>query len=386
MTVITDDRLDLELTGFLHAHAEELYGAPDASEMTWRIASRAASFRDRFERVIARPALRFALVALLVAVAMGAMAVGATHQGPTGNGLIVLGTSTFIDPLTGDYVIRAPCGGRCEDIFANEGIWGEVGWSRDGREIVFVDPDGLAGVAVTGGSGQSLWRYDSSDDRLSMIAACKPEDRDLERFPPRCYGPSLSRDGRSIAFIEDEIADPRDPTTWTWSLVVTDSESTARRQVFPIPGVAHGTEFLGDGRVAVGMHPPNVAQDVDTTSVILVDPTTGQLTEPVRPRQHAYAAVSPDGARIAYVGYGHEVVRDGIWRPEDNVPEVWLASVDGTGLRLIHRGSPTTDLNPPYWSPDGNGLAITGIGILDIPSGTIRPLPPGPVVGWISSG
>jgi hypothetical protein len=86
------------------------------------------------------------------------------------------------------------------------------------------------------------------------------------------------------------------------------------------------------------------------------------------------------------LGYGHEVVRDGIWRPEDNIPEVRVATIDGTDMRLIHRGFPAKGLNPPYWSPDGNALAMTGIGILVIKSGTLRPLPAGPVVGWISAG
>jgi Tol biopolymer transport system component len=124
--------------------------------------------------------------------------------------------------------------------------------------------------------------------------------------------------------------------------------------------------------------------DADVFRNVLVDLRTGEVEEPVKHWSRAIASASPDGTWLAYVTYGRPVVRDGIWRPEDNVPEVWVARIDGSDLRRIFRGAPANAIeHPPIWSPDGKELAIMDIGILEIETGTVRPLLPGPLTAWL---
>ena len=90
MTVMSDDRLDLELVWFLREEADDLYGAPDAEAMTWRLMNADRSLRRRLDRLVARPIVRVALVGMLLAAALGTtLIVGAIQRGLVTNGQVI---------------------------------------------------------------------------------------------------------------------------------------------------------------------------------------------------------------------------------------------------------------------------------------------------------
>jgi Tol biopolymer transport system component len=57
-------------------------------------------------------------------------------------------------------------------------------------------------------------------------------------------------------------------------------------------------------------------------------------------------AVSPDGSELAYVGTGDE-----------GTPEIFIAGIDGTGVRQVTGGPAIEWLASPAWSPDGMRIA-----------------------------
>jgi Tol biopolymer transport system component len=167
---------------------------------------------------------------------------------------------------------------------------------------------------------------------------------------------------------------------------VVDLGAGTSRAYDDLPGFDGQASFVADGQLMVTYRPVDVDIDVqgDVFRNVLIDLRTGEVVEPVPQWSRAKASVSPDGTRLAYVTYGRAIERDGIWRPEDNVPEVWVARIDGSDLRRIFRGSPANSIeHAPIWSPDGKELAIMDIGILELETGTVRPLLPGPLTAWL---
>ena len=128
--------------------------------------------------------------------------------------------------------------------------------------------------------------------------------------------------------------------------------------------------------------------------------------------RNLFAAWSPDGSQIAYMSdytlwimnadgsnkrqiFAGEA-RDLDWSPDGKqivfesleVPqsssdyEFWVINVDGTGRRRI-TNTPDRHINEPVWSPDGHSVAFsywtsnyrsTGLGVLDLATGTMRNL------------
>jgi hypothetical protein len=389
MINLTDDRLDLELVGFLRDEAEDLHGTPDARGMTRRIAETEGSLGRRWARLFTQPAFRVAVVGMLLTATVGAVLVaGVARNQPFRNGSIVQMPWHFLDPSTGVYSDYPLCQAWCDD--AGTGF---AAWSRDGQQVAFVDFDGLSGTVQTGHPEWSIWRFDARTRQLSMVVECPPHRE--------CAWPSFSVDGGSIAYVEmdatflwdTEFFDNHQLPPFTAKsishLVTIDLATGAHRRVDPAKGNFGMPGWTADGRVLVANQPggdPNVVHEV------LVDLDSGAMTEPVTRWPYAPARVSPDGTTIAYLTYPKPVTRDGILRPEENVYEVWLANVDGTGLRRIHTGTPAYVSVPPTWSPDGRQLAISVNTFatdlenyaLDIESGAVRELPPdGQTMAWL---
>ena len=64
---------------------------------------------------------------------------------------------------------------------------------------------------------------------------------------------------------------------------------------------------------------------------------------------HSRFAASPDGSALAFVG-----------EASDGTPQIFIAGIDGTGLRQITRDP--TSATSPAWSPDGASVAYVGYG------------------------
>jgi len=88
------------------------------------------------------------------------------------------------------------------------------------------------------------------------------------------------------------------------------------------------------------------------------------------PRYAPWAAVSPDGATVAFVMQGIE----------QNTSDVWLVDTDGSNLRPL-----ATDFPPRVaaWSPDGRSLLIgadTNFLVVDLAPSADQPDPPAPAI------
>ncbi len=389
MTATTDERLDFELVAFLRDHAEELYGAPDARTAATQMARAEASLPRRMAHQFAGPFPRLILVGMLIASALAtAYVIGATRARQPVNGQLMMAPWKFVDLATGVYSTYSLCQAWCDDA----GV-GFSAWSRDGQQVAFVDLDGTKGAVQTGKPGWSIWRFDARTRELSDVVDCPRNGA--------CAWPSFSVDGGSIAYVElDRIPgldpDYLEPRTMPDSslpsishLVTIDLATGATRRAGPPTGNLGTTGWTADGRVLAAFQPGN---DANEQRQLLFDLATGQATEPVTRWSFAPARVSPDGTTIAYITYPERVKRDGILRPSENVYEVWVGNVDGSGLRRIHVGTPAYVQMPPTWSPDGRKLAIsvaTFTGdyadnyIVDIETGAVTETPPGITLAWL---
>jgi hypothetical protein len=389
MITLTDDRLDLEIVAFLGDEAEDLYGAPDAHGMAWRIGSADSSPRRRIERVLARPIMRVAIVGMLLAGVVGAaVLIGASRTGPFRNGLIIRDPLNAVDPATGAYGNNPFCTGPCADDLDVDPAFGSfigpVAWSRDARQMAIVDTNGLEGKLQTGHRGWSIWRYDFRSGTVELVTECGQDvTPQAERW---CGAVAFSVDGESLAYIESgPTPTGANPALWE-RLVVIDLATGSRRVVDRLPGIPHqGMSFVADGRVLLGVLPSNIApEQTEAVRNFLIDPETGAVVEPVIRWPHSFAGVSPDGTQIAYLAYEEPMVRDGFARTVyENPAEVWLASIDGSRLRRVYRAPGVSVDHPPVWSPDGTRLALDQIGVLDIATGEVSALPPGPLTAWL---
>ena len=389
MITLSDERLDLEVTGFLRDEAEDLYGTPDARDMARRIVDADRSLGRRWARLFARPMFRLAIVGMLLAAALGsAYVIGATRSRPALNGQLMMAPWQFFDPAKGVYSKYSLCQAWCDDA----GL-GFSSWSRDGRQVAFVDLDGTTGAVQSGKRGWSIWRFDAGTRTLSNVVDCPANGA--------CAWPSFSVDGRSIAYVEldrvpgldPDYLEPRtmpDSTQPSIShLVAMDLATGATRRASPATGNLGTTGWTADGHVLAAFQPGN---DPNEQRQLLFDLDTGQATEPVSRWPYAPARVSPDGTTIAYITYPEPVKRDGILRPNDNVYEVWVGNVDGSGLHRIHVGTPAYIQMPPTWSPDGQELAISVVPfaeddpdsyLLDVQTGAVTAAPPGLTLAWL---
>jgi hypothetical protein len=344
MTAMTDDRLDLEIVAFLRQQADDVYGAPDSGAMAWRLSAAERSMRRRLDRLVARPVVRLALVAMLLAAVVSAtLIVGAARRGMITNGPIVLSPALVLDPSTGRMSAGSICGGRCADAV-------DVAFSRDGQVLAFVDPDGLSGDTQTGGAGMSIWRYDRGSDRPRLLVACPPAGA--------CGRPSFSVDGRQLAYGSADWADGG----VGWEMVVIDL-ATGQRQSVPHPeGDGFWMSWTDDGRIVTSIQP---GSDPHVRRTYLIDPANGATFEPVDRWPFTEATASPDGSTIAYLSYVSRIRTDGIVHPEDRFFEIWASDVDGSNLRQLYRGGPANigGQERLVWSPDGRQIAF-GLGMM----------------------
>jgi hypothetical protein len=93
-------------------------------------------------------------------------------------------------------------------------------------------------------------------------------------------------------------------------------------------------------------HPDGCSQFVNGGDLQVLDLATGQVTE-LMPEQGLWLALSPDEARLAYIGYGDRglVIRDLATRQEQPIS--------------VPRPSEGAPLGAVGWAPDGRAVALT---------------------------
>ena len=271
----------------------------------------------------------------------------------------------------------------------------------DGRRSALwtVAPDGTGLRPLeTAGRGVSSPRWSPSGDRLVYVAASGDKDgaeifcrwmdggetARLTQLPEAPSGLSWSPDGRWIAFsmfvpsTPERMADmPAKPEGATWAEAPRVIESLrwradggglvedGFRQLFVLPAEGgtprqvtrgdfdHGgtPSWLPDGSAlvfAANRHPDGEFEPLNSEvyRVDLADGAITALTDRFGP-DHS-PAVSPDGQRIAYVGFddrfqGYQVSR------------LHVMSSDGSGEPLVLDGLDRS-VSAPRWSPAGDGV------------------------------
>lgn len=152
--------------------------------------------------------------------------------------------------------------------------------------------------------------------------------------PPSNSLPSVSPDGRRIAFISTRAGNP--------DLFVINADGTGERPLTQTPEAESKAQWSKDGHrlvYAVGKGEVSELREVDVASA------TMRVIGSVASRG---IAVSPSGAMVAYTS--------GTWQAS----RLALARIDGSGERMLTTSEQTPIAWNPAFSPDEQWLAFTG--------------------------
>lgn len=269
-----------------------------------------------------------------------------------------------------------PLGAGSLDGTTNAVIGGSARWSPDGKRIAY--------VAATG-HGTQIHIFDVESGTAKRISS-------LAAGPSRL---AWSPDGKTLAFLMPVAADVPAVTTaappagaaWRGKIFVTDqityrhdgagSARPVRHHLFVMAAtggeprqLSHGSvSFSGYGGSEITKGFPSWSPDGATiiisgrpepddfsrpllTEVFAYDVATGRQTRLTNEDGlKNYATLSPDGKRIAYIG----------WRNQGkayHTPDLWLMNRDGSGARAL-----TQALDRPVqtfaWARDGRSLVLT---------------------------
>lgn len=191
-------------------------------------------------------------------------------------------------------------------------------WTRDGKYFVF---------EVSSSGVTTIWAV---REKRRWFERVSHEPVQLTTGPMNTYAPAPSLDGKRL-FIGG--SEPR------IELVRYDRRS---KEFIPFfSGIsAEGLDFSRDGKwVTYSTYPEQTLWRSTVSGEQRL-----QLTSP--PLRASLPRWSPDGTRIAFMGY----------YPGQN-EKIFLVRADGSGLQQLATGENNSD---PTWSPDGNSLAFGG--------------------------
>ena len=205
------------------------------------------------------------------------------------------------------------------------GVGGRFTWLRHGNAII----------------GDAPWTS-PSDFHLSMMDWSAHRRRAITSGPARDTFPSLSPDGRTLAYTSGELGYDIIDVPLNGS-VPRDVIATARRETAPawaLDGLhfAYVTDRSGAPEIWLRNRiDGSERRIVDSTMV----PEASQLTD---------CAISPDGTRLAY-----RVRREPDWYG------IWLSPLSGGAPVPLWNDQTRSPQRGPSWSPDGTWIAYYGI-------------------------
>jgi Tol biopolymer transport system component/DNA-binding winged helix-turn-helix (wHTH) protein len=255
-------------------------------------------------------------------------------------------------------------------------------WSPDGRRIAFQSDENtdVTPSAYGAQSGSTIWTVDTTDGRLTPLTH--------SGAPMGGHAaPAWSHDGRYLAFtvfeggaddgawvltIDSATVRPLSTGSALYEVAFAPDDRSlfaaggeafivrmpfdpaagevhGRRDVIAVPGVpgVRGLSIGGGGRsiafAGLALSSQIWRQPIDRQGA--AQGTAVALTRDTS-RRNSFAAVSPDGRRIAYIS-----TRNG------DLPNVWMMDLDG-GNRVQLTADDTGELRPS-WLPDGRRVAYT---------------------------
>lgn len=312
----------------------------------------------------ARSSIVIAAVALLGSAASVPCATPAAASVPPGPRLasvelIETKGSERDEPTAGPFVALTtfgPLGTRRRQLLKQrlEGRSGVVplpfhgpAWSGDGGSIAFVGARGKArGIYVAGGDGIGLH---------------------LVKGTARGTDPVLSPDGKTLAFARSRTHFPKvNPkklppvsgryysSTTTW--VIDLAGGRARR----LTAWRNGLENVPESFSPDGSTLALTKRDdrLDGPRIALQPLAGGAATELPEPAEDA--AISPDGTKLAFVGYLDPTRIEAEENRDYTIGELYTMNLDGTQLQRLTYNADKIEASPS-WDPSGQRLAYTEV-------------------------
>ncbi len=232
---------------------------------------------------------------------------------PFRNELYIVGVSENLDQI-----------GEPKQITSDNRVVTSPAWAPDGRAIIF--------ASDRKENPRSLWRVN-----LSKFggAVSSPEPERLATIGESCDDPTISRDGRRLAYTQNA----QDLNIWAANLPADGGQTQAPTKVISSTRAELMPDFSPDGKkIAFGSDRSGYheiwACERDGSSSHQLTFFRGPVT--TAPRW------SPNGKQIAFVS-----------RPQGN-SDVYIISAQGGGARRLTRGQ--LDCVTPNWSRDGKWI------------------------------
>src|SRR6185295_5947090 len=221
-------------------------------------------------------------------------------------------------------------------------------WSGDGGSIAFV-----------GGSGEKA--------RGIYVIGSDGSDPHLVKGTRGGSDPVLSPDGRTLAFARSRThfpkVNPKKPlsspgryysSTTTWAIDL--DGGGARRLTGWRNGLDNSpTSFSPDGSTLTLTKRDD---HLDAPRVVLLPLAGGPATELPEPGENA--AISPDGTKLAFVGYLNPIRIEAEENRDYTIGELYTMNLDGTQPRRLTHNRDKIETSPS-WDPSGQRLAYTEI-------------------------
>jgi dipeptidyl aminopeptidase/acylaminoacyl peptidase len=223
-------------------------------------------------------------------------------------------------------------------------------WSSDGSSLAFV-----------GFSGKR-------DSRIHLVAA---DGSGLHPVPGTKNGtdPVFSADGRTLAFARTRtrsyvdvkhITEPGKDRSFFYSSTTTWIVDLQGGKPLRLTRWRNGLSnvpdfFTPDGSMlALDKDDDNL----DGDRVVLFDLAGGGSRDLLQRAEEA--AISPDGSRIAFVGYLHPDVVEAEEDRDYLAGELYVANADGTGVRRVTQTDDVIE-SSPSWDPSGQRIAYVRV-------------------------